>query len=125
MTEHNHADLILLHEEMFKNIQKSIDMLIKVDQERNGRYDKHVNESGEYRQKLVDVCAEVDNIRKGHQEIRGYGITIIALILAWAASSIWWASAVNKQVEINTQRLNLIEDTHRRGDGAGKIAVNL
>jgi hypothetical protein len=118
----NHDSIILLHEEMFRNLQKSLDALVKADQDRNCRYDNHLKEAIPYRTKVDQNAKDIDDIRKGHREIRGYGITIIILILGWAWASVWWASAINRQVDVNTKRLEILE---RKDHALRQTSVNL
>lgn len=95
--EHNHEDMILLHENMFKNIEKTLDELVQADKARNGRYDKHLEESIEYRQKSLnhdkDIDAlykKVDKLDKGRVETRLWAIGIMITFIGAGLSLAYW-----------------------------------
>lgn len=77
----------------------------------NGRYDKHIEESADYRIKIErhdQILEEIKELK------RWWWGAIITMALSLLSVAVIWGGLI-KQVNINTERLNNLEILHPRG----------
>ena len=78
MSEHEQNEVC---REIFRNIEKQLNFLVDADKERNGRYDKHVTESIEYRTKIDRCDEQLKDIKLLHREIRLWCLGLLVTII--------------------------------------------
>jgi hypothetical protein len=113
-----HESIVLLHENMFKNIDKQLGELIDADKLRNGRWDEHLKTSVDYRIKVDRHEDRLNELSQLRWWLAGTIVTIISAIITW---SVQWGATM-KQIEVNTLRLDKIESIHffQQNNGGGK-----
>jgi hypothetical protein len=93
----------LSHEELMERISE-LHTSVAVNTEATKNLDKRINGA------LDGIAKHIDHGERWRASI----IAIIATLLINIATSIWWASALGKVVEINTARITKLEDLHPR-----------
>jgi hypothetical protein len=116
-----HPGLVLAHEEKFKNYDKQIEVIFNMLREASEVVNKHICSSIE-RIRAIDkagdeisyVKKEVQSIKDGHREIRGWAITILITLLTASFTLTAQMNRYAKQIDINTARLSDLEALHPR-----------
>lgn len=85
--------------------------IIAIRQEKiNGRYDKHIEESTDYRIKIERHDTILDEMKDLK---RWWFRAVVTMLLSLLSIAVLWGGLI-KQVNVNTERLNNIESLHPR-----------
>ena len=103
-----HEDMILLHQNMFQNIDRQLGELLDSEKTRNGRWDDHLKTSIEYRIKVDRHEDKLNELSQLRWWLAGAIMTIITAVIIW---SVQWG-AVTNQIQVNTARLDKLEIAH-------------
>jgi len=101
-------DIVLLHENMFKNIDRQLGELLECDKIRNVRWDEHMKTSVDYRIKVDRHEDKLNELGQLRWWLAGTIITVISAVIIW---SVQWGAVLN-QIQINTARLDKLEILH-------------
>jgi hypothetical protein len=106
----DHENVILLHENILKNIEEKLDILMKKDNEREDRFDKHILESLVYRGRVESHDKTLTEMGALKYWLLGTIVTILGAVMI---GLITWGG-LTKQIEVNTLRITTLESIHPR-----------
>ena len=101
------------HIEFAKDIAGVKEKVLEIDKRINGSIDdihQHIVESNKYRSMIDRHDVEIKAI-KGTKALI---VTTLVTVLLMAGGVIWGAGKYSRQIEVNTKRLDIVEDIQRQ-----------
>lgn len=105
-----HKTLLPECREIFIRLEEKIDNLITRADKINGRYEKHIDTSSNYRKQIDENTLIIKNLLNIKNWLRGVVLTIIIGVLSTA---IGWGSLLSS-VNNNQEKIMQLEDIHPR-----------
>ncbi len=90
--------------------------LDNIDRRINGSIDDihhHIEESNKFRELILAHDIDIKNF-KG---TKAASIATLLGVIGLIATSVWWGGSINKQIQVNTQRLDRLELIERQTQG--------